>query len=51
MFVARVVAKGPWAEEYTVVHLVSLEQIAARSVIDTIKNIIEAVRDSFVYPL
>jgi hypothetical protein len=44
------VAKGPWPEEYTVIPLVSSEQIAARSVIDTIKNIIKAVRDSLVYP-
>jgi hypothetical protein len=43
MFVTSVMAKGPWAEKYTIVQLISSEQIAARSVINAVEDIVEAV--------
>jgi len=50
MFMACVMAKGPWTEENTVAHFVSSKQVAARSVIYAIKDIVEAVRNAFVNP-
>jgi hypothetical protein len=48
MLVTRVMAERPWAEEDTVVHLISYEQIATCSVIDAVKDIVEAIGDAFI---